>query len=134
MTLPPWMFNDVQLIEAPEDMVGFIYHIQFSNGMMYIGKKNFIHTRKLPPLKGKKRKRKKVVDSGWQHYVGSIKDKDFVKGYEDGSITALHRTIISVHKKGLDYQEVKAQFEYNVLEKDNYYNTNIAGRYYRSHL
>jgi uncharacterized protein YqgQ len=32
----------------------------------------------------------------------------------------------------LTYQEVKHQFKYEVLEKENYLNANILGRFYKT--
>ena len=39
--------------------------------MKYIGKKWMWSTRRLKPLKGQKRKRKKVSESDWRRYYGS---------------------------------------------------------------
>lgn len=129
--LPPWRYNNKVLTEIPTDKVGFIYEIVFSNGRKYIGKKNFFHLRTLKPLKGKKRKRKKQVCSGWPDYVGSIKDETFVADYKANKIQVVSRTILSIHRTNLAYNEVKAMFKHNVLEDVTYYNTNILGRYYR---
>ena len=58
-----WYYNNEPFTsEMIEDNVGFVYEIlDTRNGMIYIGKKGLTTKRKLPPLKGAKRKRKKVL-------------------------------------------------------------------------
>ena len=54
------------------DYIGMVYCItDLSNGMKYIGKKGLMSVRRLPPLKGQKRKRKKIVETDWKKYYGS---------------------------------------------------------------
>ena len=56
-----WLLEDKEFKPTPDELsswVGFVYEIlDTANGMKYIGKKNFWSTRRLPPLKGKSRKR-----------------------------------------------------------------------------
>ena len=55
-----------------EDYVGFVYQItDKTNDKKYIGKKGLISKRRLPPLKGKKRRRIKIIETDWQDYYGS---------------------------------------------------------------
>jgi hypothetical protein len=62
------VFEPAQL----EDWAGFVYLItDLDNGKKYIGKKNFWSTRRLPPLKGKTRRRVKKLESDWRDYYGS---------------------------------------------------------------
>jgi len=50
--------------EMIEDYVGFVYLItDLTNGKKYVGKKLFVSKRKLPPLKGKTRKRTVIKES-----------------------------------------------------------------------
>ena len=50
-----------------QDYVGFVYCItDKESGKKYVGKKFFWSVRKLPPLKGKTRKRTKRTQSDWQ--------------------------------------------------------------------
>ena len=54
-----------------EDYYGFVYKItNTENNKFYIGKKIFQNTRKLPPLKGQKRKRTVIKESNWKTYWG----------------------------------------------------------------
>lgn len=56
----------------PEGYYGFTYVLRLlPTNRLYVGQKVFYYQRKLQPLKGKKRKRKTVVPSGWENYCGS---------------------------------------------------------------
>jgi hypothetical protein len=59
-------------INAPKEYkekVGFVYQItELDTGMKYIGIKRFWKTIKSAPLKGKKNKRHKLVESDWKTY------------------------------------------------------------------
>jgi hypothetical protein len=119
--------------------VGFVYIItDKTNGKKYIGKKVFHFKKTLPPLKGKKNKRHKKVESDWQDYYGSSKvllDEIKKKGKEN-----FHREIISLHpnKTECNYHEMKLQFMMDVLEARNengervFYNENINCKFYPS--
>src|SRR6056300_1170701 len=76
-----------------EDYVGFVYVItDLSNDKKYVGKKLFVSKRRLPPLKGKTRKRVVTKESDWQSYFGSSEEvKQLVE--ERGS-EAFHREIL----------------------------------------
>lgn len=119
-----------------EDYVGFVYILTDStNGKKYLGKKTLVSKRKLPPLKGKTRRRTKLVESDWQTYYGS---NDEIKSLvEQGGGDRFHREIIHLCKsKGeMTYMEAKLQFDYEVLLKpDEWYNGIIQCRVNRSHV
>lgn len=60
--------------ESVQDYQGFVYLIEELNtGMYYIGKKNYWKIIKYPPLKGRKNKRHKKVESDWKEYNSSNK-------------------------------------------------------------
>ena len=66
-----WIYKKEPVTEIPEGMIGFVYLItNKSNGMKYIGKKNFYFT-KTKQIKGKKKRVK--VESDWHEYYGSNK-------------------------------------------------------------
>jgi len=114
--------------------IGFIYEVtDNSNGKKYIGKKLLTTTKKLPPLKGTKRKRKKVVQSDWQTYYGSSElVKELVEARED----TFSREILDFCKaKGeLSYIEAKYHFEREVLLRDDYYNAFIGCKIHAKHV
>ena len=68
-----WYYNDKPFTsDMIGDYLGFVYEITDTrNGMIYIGKKGLMSKRRLPPLKGAKRKRIKIVETDWAKYYGS---------------------------------------------------------------
>jgi hypothetical protein len=119
-----------------EDYFGFVYIItNLETNKKYIGKKFFHHTKKLPPLKGMKRKRTVIKESDWEIYYGSsnILKEELKQHGKD----KFKREIIKLctNKKELTYWETKLQFVYGVLEKpDEYYNNNILGKFFTRDL
>ena len=117
------------------DYIGFVYVItDLSNNKKYIGKKLFKSKRKLPPLKGKTRKRTVVKESDWQDYFGS---SDLVKSLiEEHGRENFHREILHLcmTKGELSYLELKEQMEREVLLNDEYYNGIIQVKIHRSHV
>ena len=61
-----WTYNGEEFTsDMIEDYVGFVYIVTMKNtGKKYLGKKLFMSTRRLAPLKGKTRKRKVVKPRG----------------------------------------------------------------------
>jgi len=60
------------LREDYKDYLGFVYRItNTTNGKYYIGLKLFYHKKTLKPLKGRKNKRRRLVESDWSTYYGS---------------------------------------------------------------
>ena len=50
-----------------DDYLGFVYVIEnTTNKKWYVGQKKFWFKKTLPPLKGKKRKRRSLVKSDWE--------------------------------------------------------------------
>mgnify|MGYP000026128275 CR=1 FL=1 len=133
-----WYYNNEAYEPSEGDLkewVGFVYVItDKSNNKMYVGKKTFWSKRTLPPLKGKTRKRRSVVESDWKSYYGS---SDLVKQLllEAGEQN-FHREILYFCKsKGeMGYLEAKEQFDRNVLLDDNYYNGIINCKIHRTHV
>jgi hypothetical protein len=125
----PFTSDDIQ------DYIGFVYIITDPDGMKYVGKKVFINKRKLPPLKGKKRKRIKIVESDWQDYYGSSdKVNELV---EQLGRDKFHREILHLcsYKAEMSYLEMLEQVEREVLFKpDEYHNGIIQVRISSSHF
>src|SRR6056300_1480092 len=104
-----WYYKDEEFTsEMIGDYIGFVYVItDLSNNKKYIGKKLFKSKRKLPPLKGKTRKRTVVKESDWQDYFGS---SDLVKCLiEEHGRENFHREILHLcmTKGELSYMELK---------------------------
>ena len=131
-----WLYegNPIESIEdMPEGTFGFVYEVtHIPTGKRYVGKKQLMMNRTLPPLKGQKRKRKVIKEGDWKTYYGSQSEiKSLLK---EGSELDFSRIILNFvpSKKLLTYYETKYLFERGVLEKpDEYLNDNILGKFYR---
>ena len=114
---------------------GFVYCItNMTNGMKYIGKKAFWSRTKLPPLKGKTRKRHVIKESNWRDYYGSSDEvKMLVEelGYDKFKREILH---FCETKGEMSYMELKEQVEREVLFDDSYYNGIVQVRINRNHV
>jgi hypothetical protein len=126
-----WFYNG-EYIDNPGDYVGFVYLItnQITN-RKYIGKKNFYFSR-TKQVKGKKKRFK--IESDWLDYYGS--NKELAADVEKLGKENFKREILRLCKtKGeFGYFEAKYQFDNNVLENDDYYNTWIMVRVHKKHL
>ena len=133
-----WLYNNKNiesLADLPEGVFGFIYEVHhIKTGKKYIGKKQLMSNRTLPPLKGQKKKRKVIKESDWKTYYGSQKEiKELVK---ENSGQGFKREILQLcyTKKQLTYYELKWQFERGVLESDHYLNDNLLGKFFKKDL
>lgn len=133
-----WIYknNPVNSLEdMPKDVVGFVYEITHNpSNKKYIGKKILHHNKKLPPLKGKKRVRRIIKESDWKTYYGSNDEiKSMIK---EGKSDEFKREILeyAVTKRQLSYLETKQLFKNDVLERDDYFNSNILGKFYKGHI
>ena len=115
-----------------ENYIGFVYIVtNLRTSMKYIGKKNFYFA-KTKQVKGKKKKYK--VESDWQDYYGSNEELNHhVNIFGKDQFT---REIIRLctSKGEMSYFEAKYQFQYDVLESDQWYNTWIMCKVHRKHL
>lgn len=121
MDLGHWNTNII--IEEGIVPYGFIYKITcVPTGKKYIGRKQCKNIIKSKPLKGKKNKRHKIVETEWRSYTSSSRElnEDIVKYGKD----SFNFEIIELceSKFALAYKEAKIQFEEEVLLRDDYYN------------
>ena len=133
-----WHYQNIPFEPTEEELSqwqGFVYMItERSSNKKYIGKKFFWRRRRLPPLKGKTRKRIVIKESDWKTYYGSSEDlKTLVEERGDDNY---YREILRLCKtKGeCSYYEAKEQFERDVLLKDDYYNEFIGCKIHSKHL
>jgi len=111
---------------------GFVYLIEnLKTNKKYVGKKTFWFRRKK-----KGAKRKTTRESDWKDYYGSCDEltEDVKKlGKKSFSRTIMY---LCVYKKQMTYLEQKEQWSREVLTSDDYYNTNIGGKFfvYESHI
>ncbi len=105
---------------------GFVYLItNMTNGKMYIGKKSFWSRRK--PKRGGRRV---TSESNWRDYYSS--SDNLLADVEKLGKQAFKREILKLcrYKKGLSFNEQKEQWDRGVLLSDQYYNTNIGGKFF----
>jgi hypothetical protein len=131
-----WTYNG-KIFESDDigEYVGFVYLItDLTNDKKYIGKKNFWSTRRLPPLKGQKRRRTKKSESDWQDYFGSNEEVKLL--VEASGRSRFKREIIRLCRtKGeMSYFEAKEQFDRDVLFRDDYYNAFIGCKIHANHV
>jgi hypothetical protein len=127
-------------MDIPEGAIGFIYSMTAiidGKSVAYIGKKNFFANIKRPLGK---RALAVTTDKRLKKYIRVIKP-DFLNYYSSNAILKkahkegvhIKREIIKICYSGLEltYQETKHQFVYEVLEKEEFLNGNILGRFYK---
>mgnify|MGYP003672371737 FL=1 len=134
-----WLYKNKEINsieDMPTDTFGFVYLVTHTpSGKKYLGKKQLISNRTLPPLKGSKRKRKIQKESDWKTYYGSQSEvKQLVKESKDKLDFTREIIIFTSTKKQLTYFETKLQFVNEVLENDEYLNSNILGKFFRKDL
>ena len=125
----PWYYKDTAFTSNDiGDFFGFVYCItNLQTGKQYIGRKYFYQFRK---PRGKSRKVKS--ESDWKKYYGSSDELNTDR--KSLGNECFKREIISLHttKGWVNYEETRQLFLNNVLsENENYYNSNILGRYMR---
>lgn len=135
-----WQYNgkpfthEVALLKMEEGFIGFIYEITDTlNGKKYIGKKQMAGKRRLPPLKGQKRKRVKIVESDWEKYFGSSELLCALVSERQADFT--REVLFLCRSKGeLNYKEAELQFSKGVLLSGDYYNGIINCKIHRKHV
>ena len=142
MSIDFWTYNGKVFSEMdiPEGAIGFIYSMTAiidGKSVAYIGKKNFFANIKRPL--GKKALAI-TTDKRLKKYTRVIKP-DFLNYYSSNAILKkahkegvhIKREIIKICYSGMEltYQETKHQFVYEVLEKEEFLNGNILGRFYK---
>jgi hypothetical protein len=130
----PWIYNDEPFTsEDIGDYVGFVYLLtDLTNNKKYIGKKLFSSKRRLPPLKGKTRRRTKITESDWKTYYGSSEE---VQNLIESGVQFKREILHLCNNKGtMSYLEAKEQFDRDVLLTDEYYNGIINCKIHASHV
>ena len=126
-----WTYKG-EVVEDIGNHIGFVYMItNLRTERKYIGKKNFYFS-KTKQVKGKKKKYK--VESDWKDYFGSNEELNHhvnIFGKEQ-----FRREILRFcsSKGEMSYFEAKYQFENNVLESDQWYNSWISCKVHKKHL
>jgi hypothetical protein len=142
MDIVKWKTNDGKVINSiddlPQSVFGFIYLIKnLTSGKSYVGRKQVTSVtkkkfgkRKLAAMTDKRLKPYEIVskESNWLVYNGSNETllEDVKNGHE------LEKIILEFcfSKAHTTYLETKYQFLYEVIESDDYLNSNILGKFY----
>lgn len=125
-----WIHQGKPFVDAPLAAAGFVYLLtDRQTGKQYIGKKSFWTTRRLPPLKGKTRRRVIKAESDWRDYCSS---SETIKALvaRDGA-GRFHREILHLarNKQELNYLEMREQVLREVLlYPDLWYNGIISAK------
>jgi hypothetical protein len=137
-----WTYKGKQFeeLDIPAGAVGFIYimtAIIDGKSVAYIGKKNFFANIKRPL--GKKALAMST-DKRLKKYKRELKP-DFMRYYSSNKVLKdAHKAGVPIKREilricstqmELTYQETKHQFLYEVLEKEEFLNGNILGRFYK---
>ena len=132
------VFNDSKI---PEGALGFIYEMEAiidGKAVRYVGKKNFYSITKkkfgvkaLANMEDKRAKKYTIqVKTNYQNYYSS--NKVLQDAHKAGVIIKRFMVRICFSKTELTYHETKFQFVREVLEKEEYLNQNILGRFYKT--
>jgi len=132
-----WKYQDKEFTsdDIPEGVIGFVYIITDTDtNKKYIGKKLLKSKRKLPPLKGKKRRRHVIKETDWQKYYSSSEEiKSLVE--EHGGERFDRKILYLCKSKGeMTYREMREQIDRQVLFRDDYMNGIIQVRIHKSHV
>jgi len=137
-----WIYNGVVFTDEmiPENAIGFVYEMEAivdGKAVRYIGKKNFYSIRKkkfgkkaLAAMTDKRSKKYElVVKTDYHNYYSS---NDVLKEAHKNKVL-IKRNILKIcfSKTELTYYETKYQFVNEVLEKEEYLNGNILGKFYK---
>jgi len=138
-----WVYKNKEFNESsiPEGSIGFIYLLTAiidGKSVAYIGKKNFFSNvkkklgKKALALVTDKRLKKYTREQkpNFMNYYSS--NQQLKEAYKEGVMIKREILMICYSATELTYQEVKHQFKYEVLEREEYLNANILGRFYKT--
>lgn len=135
-----WIYQNKEFTEdmIPENAIGFIYNMTAiidGKSISYIGKKNFwaypktnLAKKDMPTDKRLKTYVRKKRNA-YKNYYSS--NEVLKKAHKDNVKIKRDILMICYSATELTYQEVKHQFKYEVLEKEEFLNGNILGKFFK---
>lgn len=115
-------------LEFDEEALGFVYLVHDRlNQKFYLGKKQKLTHKKLPPLKGYKRSRRVWKNTNWKSYTGS---SDYLNtAIEEHGKDNFDFYILGFcdSKSELTYFETKLLLDFDALYSDQFYNVMQKG-------
>jgi len=140
-----WIYKAIEFTDAmiPEGAVGFVYEMEAiidGKSVRYVGKKNFFSVRKkrfgkkaLAEMTDKRTKKYTMITKpNYQNYYSS--NKVLQDARKAGIPIKRYMVKICFSKTELTYEETKYQFKREVLEKEEYLNGNILGKFYKGNI
>ncbi len=138
-----WIMDGKCLYDKPEGFVGYIYHIQDDQNRHYWGKKLFEFSKK-KILSKKARKesgtRKRIerskIQSDWLDYWSSSKELLEYIAMANPNKLGFKREIIKLckNKESLSYWETAILIQNNALFREDCYNGNINGKWFKGKI
>jgi hypothetical protein len=135
-----WIYKGKEFTKdmIPENAIGFIYNMTAiidGKSISYIGKKNFwaypktnLAKKDMPTDKRLKTYVRKKRNA-YKNYYSS--NEVLKKAHKDNVKIKRDILMICYSATELTYQEVKHQFKYEVLEKEEFLNGNILGKFFK---
>jgi hypothetical protein len=140
-----WIYKAVEFKDEmiPEGAIGFVYEMEAiidGKSVRYVGKKNFFSVRKkrfgkkaLAEMTDKRTKKYTMITKpSYQNYYSS--NKVLQDAHKAGIPIKRYMVKICFSKTELTYEETKYQFKREVLEKEEYLNGNILGKFYKGNI
>ena len=124
-----WILNSEPFnpsVDEIKHLEGFVYLItNTQTNKKYIGQKHFWTRRK-----NKKTGRRETKESDWRHYYGSSDslNEDIKTSNKESFIREIIH--LCAYAKQMTFWEQKEQWDRNVLMSEEYYNTNIGGKFF----
>jgi len=144
-----WVYKGKEITEVPKGYYGFVYELDYSYKDFiyhYYGQKSFYSYKTLPALKngtqrpnskriGKNVKGKREYfdivskESNWLKYESSSKDIP-----KEAVLIGKRILMLCKTKRELTYMEAKCLFMEEAIEREDCFNKNILGRFFRDNL
>ena len=138
-----WTYKGEDILDVtqmPDDAFGFIYLITADNGRKYIGYKYLYSKRKrnfgkkeIAALPDKRHKTYEYVtkEGKWKEYTGSNDELNAL--IKEGMGYKKEILYYAFDKKQLTYLELRELYTHRVLESDEFFNSNISGKFYNQY-
>ena len=143
---PIFSIDDIFRLNSNKAVYGFIYCVTFTDNLRYLGKKALFEVRTMHCLKDNQKRQghvcflKKKINHKFEHFEQVKFQTDWLN-YQGScqlcrKLQAKEKKILAFaeSKRQLTYLENKYLFKYDILERENFLNSNIEGRYFRGNL
>ena len=132
-----WIYKDNIVDNLPMNTFGFTYLLTFTDGTLYVGKKQcisfikkYLGKKELALQTDNRLKNYKMIkkESNWKNYTGSSKETE-------GKVMVSKEILNFYYDRiNLTYAEIEEMIKRDVLRDDRYLNGNIGGTYFRNKI